>query len=553
MTKKSIADMFYEAFQKDPTLGFSGALKTYVDRLNAMQAGPAQQMLDTAADPNAEGIQRAANLMGGLGLKVANPLLAIMPSSQELRDRGYKAGASPLVQAVGGTLGDVVNIPDPATSAAALTTLGKAAFTAKGIAAAAPIIGKSAAVLPLGKGLAELMAETSPAEQLALKARLEAEAGQVGGAASNVSREQALQELTGAKKPKGVVTQSYKATYDDGSTRWVPGTLRVNAPTNRFNSELTPAELKRLGDLEPTKQGEFRTQSYKEVYPDGTVKFVPGTLRVKKLPASREQDLQGLTGKAESTADDGIDAWHGSPHNFDSFDNAHIGSGEGTQYQGRGFYFGDKKWTGDWYRNRLSAPLDYPIIKNDILDKIDEVAPEGLAHVLKRADAVFENIGIGGTHPSWSDFKDYAMSGLREGGWVHSEAVKALDILGKDGGWADEFNKRRGHLYNVSLQVKPENMADISLPVKKTPKLSRAVDADPNLRGVVTQDHSGDTFINALENVYGPEGAASWMQNAGFDGIKYPNHEAVKNGVSREGAYNYVVYDPKKIRIKSKK
>jgi hypothetical protein len=137
MTKKSIADMFYEAFQKDPTLGFSGALKTYVDRLNAMQAGPAQQMLDTAADPNAEGIQRAANLMGGLGLKVANPLLAIMPSSQELRDRGHQAGASPLVQAVGGALGDVVNIPDPATSATAFATLGKAALTTKGLAAAA--------------------------------------------------------------------------------------------------------------------------------------------------------------------------------------------------------------------------------------------------------------------------------------------------------------------------------------------------------------------------------------------------------------------------------
>ena len=261
-----------------------------VERWGHRGAQMRQQGLDLingSLDPNVGQLQGLG--MAGLGAAMipASPFLSLLPSSQELRDRGRAAGGGELNQAIGGAIGDLVNIPDPATSATALATLGKAALTAKGLAAAAPILGKSAAVAPLGKGLAELMAEASPAEQLALKARLEAEAGQVGGAASNVSREQALQDLTGATKTKGLVTQSYKATYEDGSTGWVPGTLRVNAPTNRFNSELTPAELKRLGDQEPTKQGEFRTQSYKEVYPDGTVKFVPGTLRVKKLPKGK--------------------------------------------------------------------------------------------------------------------------------------------------------------------------------------------------------------------------------------------------------------------------
>ena len=155
-------------------------------------------LINQSLDPNVGQLQGLG--MAGLGAAMipASPFLSLLPSSQELRDRGRAAGGGELNQAIGGAIGDLVNIPDPATSATALATLGKAALSAKGLAAAAPILGKSAMVAPLGKGLAELMAEASPAEQLALKARLEAEAGQVGGDVSNVSREQALQGLTGA-------------------------------------------------------------------------------------------------------------------------------------------------------------------------------------------------------------------------------------------------------------------------------------------------------------------------------------------------------------------
>ena len=188
------------AVSKDPSLGFTGALDTYLKRLNKYQAD-AQTYLDAGADPNAEGLQKAFYNVAGLGMKAVNPLLAIMPSSQELRDRAYESGASPEVQALGGALGDMINIPDPATSATALATIGKGVLTAKSLAAAAPVIAKSAAVAPLGRGLGSLLADATDAEKLALQQRLQAEAGQVGGAASNVSREQALQGLTSSASP----------------------------------------------------------------------------------------------------------------------------------------------------------------------------------------------------------------------------------------------------------------------------------------------------------------------------------------------------------------
>ena len=148
----------------DPSLGFAGAVQTYLSRLKQMQGGLAQDMLDTAADPNAEGIQRAANLLGGLGLKIANVPMALMPSSQELRDRGYQAGASPEVQAIGGALGDAVNIPEPASVGTLLAGLGKAAAGAKGAAAVASPLLHSMAVAP-GKGLGSIIGDAAEAAQ----------------------------------------------------------------------------------------------------------------------------------------------------------------------------------------------------------------------------------------------------------------------------------------------------------------------------------------------------------------------------------------------------
>lgn len=46
-------------------------------------------------------------------------------------------------------------------------------------------------------------------------------------------------------------------------------------------------------------------------------------------------------------------AWHGTPHNFDAFTLAHIGSGEGAQAHGWGLYFAQDKDVSEGYREKL--------------------------------------------------------------------------------------------------------------------------------------------------------------------------------------------------------
>lgn len=48
-------------------------------------------------------------------------------------------------------------------------------------------------------------------------------------------------------------------------------------------------------------------------------------------------------------------AWHGSPHTFDKFSLAHIGTGEGAQAYGWGLYFAGKREVADFYRQNITT------------------------------------------------------------------------------------------------------------------------------------------------------------------------------------------------------
>lgn len=61
-------------------------------------------------------------------------------------------------------------------------------------------------------------------------------------------------------------------------------------------------------------------------------------------------------------------AWHGSPHDFDTFDLGAIGSGEGNQAHGWGLYFAKDKKVSDLYRRELSLIHD---VDKGTLFKVD--------------------------------------------------------------------------------------------------------------------------------------------------------------------------------------
>jgi len=56
-----------------------------------------------------------------------------------------------------------------------------------------------------------------------------------------------------------------------------------------------------------------------------------------------------------NTLRSGIKAYHGSPHSFEKFDAAKIGTGEGEQAFGHGLYFSDAEAVAKGYRDKLAA------------------------------------------------------------------------------------------------------------------------------------------------------------------------------------------------------
>lgn len=240
-----------------------GAFERYGRRSGA-QRDASLALLNQAVDPNTDPLTGAGQKLLGLAGLVTHPL-AFFPTREEWDQRLEAAGnTGRMSRSIGGFLSDLPNLIDPQMAA------GGAAL------AAAPLVGKLAG----GKKLGDLLNDATDAELAALKARLEAEAMQTGGEASGVSREEALKNLTEAATPKEFRTQRYKEVYPDGTVKFAPGTLRVNPPAKRFNSDMSIAERRQLGD--PPKRNEMRTQSYKEHYDDGTEKWVPGTYRVKR-------------------------------------------------------------------------------------------------------------------------------------------------------------------------------------------------------------------------------------------------------------------------------
>jgi len=70
----------------------------------------------------------------------------------------------------------------------------------------------------------------------------------------------------------------------------------------------------------------------------------------------------------------GFTAYHGSPHSFDAFDTAAIGTGEGAQAYGHGLYFAENEGVARGYRDRLAGKID-------LMAPLGKGTPENLGHM----------------------------------------------------------------------------------------------------------------------------------------------------------------------------
>jgi hypothetical protein len=259
----------------------------------------------------------------------------------------------------------------------------------------------------------------------------------------------------------------------------------------------------------------------------------------KYLPnVPRQVHAEG--GDVEGEVDeDGITAYHGSPHSFDSFDISKLGTGEGAQAYGHGLYFAGNEAVAKGYRDSLN-----PVYRNVLgyagPDKSKNAASM-LAADIPEHEVISALSDLGDVDPK---------SSLETGRKILSNA------------------KASGHMYKVKLNVKPEELLDWDKPLSQQhPNIQRiAREADISkaigpTRGVLQAWREGrDVGVEATGrdlhqaiSGYGEHGkqAADYLQSQGLKGIRYLDAGS-RDLSDGDPTHNYVMFHHDPVQIVDK-
>jgi hypothetical protein len=207
-----------------------------------------------------------------------------------------------------------------------------------------------------------------------------------------------------------------------------------------------------------------------------------------------------------------IDAYHGSPYDFDAFDFSKIGTGEGAQSYGHGGYFAENPAVAKKYKEIHlgmdgSGNLIYPagIDKDKIYYPVDE-ARERYTAAQSRLDDLAEK-GL-----------DYSGSAEWDAAVAHNQKVFAdlQDAIAKGG---------HGRMYQVAIDAHPDEFLDWDKPLAEQPQpfqdaISSEVAKLP-LRVKSAVPTNGAQAVTLLENYLGPQEATNRLSAAGIKGIRY--------------------------------
>ena len=252
-------------------------------------------------------------------------------------------------------------------------------------------------------------------------------------------------------------------------------------------------------------------------------------------------------------ADGGLIAYHGSPHTFDKFSMDKIGTGEGAQAYGHGLYFAEAEDVAKTYRDMLSQqPQELPALGWQ--ERMNWTDAQDEAYTL--ADKALEELQIdimqgGSSRPDWSRLTDKVRQLAPRG--KEDEIAGALDDLANKYGWKEFVNKNPGSMYQVRLNVKPDELLDWDRPLSEQPAnvrkvvgglVERNIDDEPGWAKL-----TGEKALRAVDERVGLKvkgGGEKALKAAGIKGIRY------LDGGSRAaggGTYNYVIFDDSLIDV----
>ena len=247
-----------------------------------------------------------------------------------------------------------------------------------------------------------------------------------------------------------------------------------------------------------------------------------------------------------------IRAYHGSPHEFEKFDPAFIGSGEGAQAYGHGLYFAENPEIAEQYHRELADPQLY--LKGKPVEDIKFQSPEYFADMALK-NAFKSDFRHRDENPF--NFSRHHLDVLKQHGRLPDDDSyeQALNILQNWKGAGAEV-KRPGHVYEVGIHADPEHMLDWDKSLSSHhPKIQEALSSHPQSRRLLGNDvvrgqltaPTGQSILNRL--LGSPEEKTEQLSEMGIPGIKYLDQGSRGFG---EGTRNYVVFDPNLIDIKNK-
>lgn len=204
--------------------------------------------------------------------------------------------------------------------------------------------------------------------------------------------------------------------------------------------------------------------------------------------------------------------YHGTPHSFNKFDIAKVGTGEGNQAFGHGMYFAENKDIAKSYMPNFSERLaESRMFGSKDIDDAIRKAKEELDYVLRnKAPASTVN--------------------------EVKQEISMLELKKSGAGTT-------GSLYKVDLpDRKVAKMVDYDAPIKNQNKTVR----DFAIKQGLLLD---DTGFDLIQKVGRDKAGSDAMRAAGIPGIKYTDQ---MNRVGGKETKNYVVFDPSRLKILEK-
>jgi hypothetical protein len=241
--------------------------------------------------------------------------------------------------------------------------------------------------------------------------------------------------------------------------------------------------------------------------------------------------------KADGGAlDDGITAYHGSPHDFERFDTSKIGTGEGNQSYGHGLYFAQDKNVAENYRKMEPKLTSKRNLSDEAYNFLDEYV---------NAE----------TNPK--DWLAYAIKGAKK---YRPHLVQEIENLAPE----DLSHTSEGKMYEVHIKAKPEHFLDWDAPLNEQ---SDHVKSALSNSGHNFHQMASDMFDGKPEDLRGadiyhwlsgehegglgsPKNVTDHLSQKGIPGIKYL--DAGSRGQTDKPTRNYVVFDDKHVGVKRK-